>query len=93
MARRLAAEGYALQLAARDPCVHVVTVKPGFVRSRMTDGMDLPPWLTAAPEEVADALATALRRRSDVVYVRPIWRPVMALVRAIPERLFKRMRV
>ena len=73
--------------------VHVVTVKPGFVRSRMTDGMDLPAWLTAAPEEVADALATALRRRSDVVYVRPIWRPVMALVRAIPERLFKRMRV
>ena len=73
--------------------VHVVTVKSGFVRSRMTDGMDLPALLTANPEEVADALAAALRRRRDIVYVRRIWRTIMALVRGVPERLFKRMRV
>ena len=73
--------------------VHVMTIKPGFVRSRMTDGMDLPARLTAAPEEVADALVDALRRRRDVVYVRRIWWPVMVLIRAVPERVFKRMRM
>ena len=71
--------------------VHVVTVKPGFVRTRMTDGMALPSLLTAEPEEVAAAVAEAIRRRRDTVYVRPVWRLVMCAVRAIPERFFKRM--
>ena len=72
--------------------VHVVTVKPGFVRTRMTDGMVLPAWLTANPEEVATAVVKAIRRRRDVVYVRHVWRPIMFVIRAIPERLFKRMK-
>ena len=73
--------------------VHVVTVKPGFVRTRMTAGMRLPAALTATPEEVAGAVARALRARRDVVYVRWIWRPIMLAVRALPERVFKRMKV
>ena len=72
--------------------VHVVTVKPGFVRTRMTDGMVLPARLTANPEEVAMAVVKAIRRRRDVVYVRHVWRPIMFVIRAIPERLFKRMK-
>ena len=71
--------------------VHVVTVKPGYVRTRMTDGMDLPVPLTATPDEVADAVVRAVRQRRDVVYVRPIWRWIMLVVRAIPERIFKRL--
>ena len=57
----------------------------------MTDGMALPSRLTAEPEEVAVAVVEAIRRRRDVVYVRPIWRLIMFVIRAIPERLFKRM--
>ena len=75
-----------------DSGVHVVTVKPGFVRTRMTDGMELPAWLTATPAEVASAVVAAIQRRRDVVYVRRIWRPIMFVIRALPERLFKRMR-
>ena len=71
--------------------VHVVTVKPGFVRTRMTEGMALPSRLTAEPEEVAAAVIDAIRRRRDMVYVRPVWRLIMFAVRALPERLFKRM--
>ena len=71
--------------------VHVVTVKPGFVRTRMTDGMDLPAGLTATPEEVADRVVAAIHRRRDVVCVRRVWGPIMLVLRAIPERLFKRM--
>ena len=72
--------------------VHVMTVKPGFVRTRMTDGVVLPARLTANPEEVATAVVKAIRRRRDVVYVRHVWRPIMFVIRAIPERLFKRMK-
>ena len=71
--------------------VHVVTVKPGFVRTRMTDGMDLPARLTATPEDVAARVVAAIHRRGDVVYVRRVWRPIMLVLRTIPERLFKRM--
>ncbi len=69
--------------------VHVVTVKPGYVRTRMTRGMDLPPRLTAEPDEVARAVVRAIRRRRDVVYVRRVWRVIMLVVRALPERVFK----
>ena len=74
-----------------DRGVHVVTVKPGFVRTRMTDGMDLPDLLTAEPDEVAEAIVRAIRGRRDVVYVRRRWRLLMWVVRAMPERLFKRV--
>ena len=73
--------------------VRVVTIKPGFVRTRMTAGMDLPPLLTAEPDEVAAAVVRAVRRRRDVVYVRRIWRPLMFIVRAVPERVFKRLKL
>jgi NAD(P)-dependent dehydrogenase (short-subunit alcohol dehydrogenase family) len=74
--------------------VRVVTVKPGFVRTRMTAGMALPPLFTAEPGEVARAILTAVESgRGDVIYVRRIWRPAMAVIRALPEALFKRLRL
>ena len=73
--------------------IHVVTVKPGFARTRMTDGMDLPARLTATPDEVAAVVVKAVRQRRDVVYVRRVWRPIMFLLRTIPEYVFKRMRL
>ena len=71
--------------------VHVVTVKPGFVRTRMTAGMALPNSLTASPEAVARAVSRAVRRQRHVVYVKPIWYPIMLLIRHLPERVFKRL--
>lgn len=69
--------------------VHVMTVLPGFVRTKMTAGMDLPPRLTAEPEAVAEAIFNAAAKRRDVIYVKPIWRLVMTVIKAIPERVFK----
>jgi short-subunit dehydrogenase len=73
--------------------IHVVTVLPGFVATRMTDGMDLPKRLTAAPGEVADAIARAVDRKKDVIHVRPIWCLIMLIIRNIPERVFKKMNI
>lgn len=74
--------------------IRVVTVKPGFVRTRMTAAMKLPPLLTAEPEEVGEAIFKAAETgRGDVVYVRGIWRIVMTVISLIPEPIFKRLRL
>lgn len=71
--------------------VHVVTVKPGFVNTAMTEGMDLPPALTAEPEQVGAAIVKACAKRRNVVYTLPVWRLVMMIIRAIPEPIFKKL--
>ena len=76
------------RLASRG--IHVMTVKPGFVRTRMTRGMKLPGPLTASPEVVGQQILTAAMARKDVVYVFPVWRLIMAVIRAVPEAIFKR---
>jgi short-subunit dehydrogenase len=73
--------------------VHVVTVLPGFVATQMTEGMDLPAKLTAEPSEVAEAIARAVERKKNVIYVRQIWRLIMLIIRTIPERIFKGMKI
>lgn len=73
--------------------VHVVTVLPGFVATQMTEGMNLPARLTAQPDEVSTAIARAVEKKQHVIYVRPIWRVIMTIIRNIPERMFKGMRI
>lgn len=70
--------------------VHVVTVKPGFVHTAMTADLDLPAKLTAEPDEVAQAIVKAVEKRHNIIYVRPIWRLIMCIIRAIPEPVFKK---
>ena len=71
--------------------VHVMTVKPGFVATRMTEGMDLPAALTASPERVANDVYRAFDRRRNVVYTMWVWRYIMLIIRSIPEFLFKKL--
>ena len=73
--------------------IHVVTVKPGYVRTKMTEGMRLPGALTASPSEVGYAIWQAVHRGVSVVYVRSIWRLIMAIIRAIPEPVFRKLRL
>jgi hypothetical protein len=70
--------------------VRVITVKPGFVATQMTEGMDLNPRLTAQPDAVAEAIWQAQAKGRDVLYVKPVWALIMAIIRALPERLFKK---
>jgi short-subunit dehydrogenase len=71
--------------------VHVLTVKPGFVDTRMTQDMPLPPLLTATPGQVANAVVKAAARKQDVIYVKWFWRWIMLLIKSIPERIFKKL--
>ncbi|MCK1713755.1 MULTISPECIES: SDR family oxidoreductase [unclassified Bradyrhizobium] len=72
--------------------VHVVTVKPGFVRTKMTEGMKLIGPLTVEPGVVGDAILQAVERKTDVVYVSGKWRLVMLIIKALPEAVFKKLR-
>ena len=73
--------------------VRVITVKPGFVATRMTEGMALPPLLTATPQQVAEDLLRSVEKGRDVVYTRWFWRWIMLAVRMLPECLFKRTKL
>jgi short-subunit dehydrogenase len=70
--------------------IHVVTVKPGFVRTRMTDGMNLPGPITAEPDEVAKAIWRGITKQKNQIYVRPIWALIMFIIRSLPESVFKK---
>lgn len=69
--------------------VHVVTVKPGFVATKMTEHLDLPPLLTGQPQQVAEDVYKAVKKGRDVIYTRWFWRYIMLIIRTIPERIFK----
>lgn len=73
--------------------VHVVTIQPGFVYTKMTESLKLPKMLTAKPEEVADAVYDAVRRRKNVVYVKWFWKYIMMTIKNVPEFMFKKMKL
>lgn len=73
--------------------VHVVTVKPGFVYTKMTEDMKLSPLLTAQPAEVGKAVYDAVQRKKNKVYVRWPWRWIMLIIKSIPEFQFKKMKL
>jgi short-subunit dehydrogenase len=73
--------------------VHVMTVLPGFIATRMTEGMKLPRRLTASPAEVADTVFTSASQRHDIVFVKPVWRLIMSVICKLPESIFKKSRL
>ena len=68
--------------------VNVLTIKPGPVKTSMTAGMKGNEKF-ADPNKVAQQIAKAVDGRRDVLYTPGIWRPIMLVIRAIPERIFK----
>jgi short-subunit dehydrogenase len=72
--------------------VHVVTVKPGFVRTKMTEGMKLIGPLTVEAPVVGDAILAAVENKADVVYVSGRWRLVMLVIKTLPEAIFKKLK-
>jgi short-subunit dehydrogenase len=72
--------------------VRVITIKPGFVDTAMTFGRP-GMFLVASPEAAARRIAAAVLGGADQAYVPRFWRPVMLLIRMIPEKLFKRLRL
>jgi decaprenylphospho-beta-D-erythro-pentofuranosid-2-ulose 2-reductase len=73
--------------------VHVVSVQPGFVYTRMTENLQLPKLLTGKPEDVANTVYNAVKNKSNTVYVKWFWRWIMLIIKFIPEFMFKKMKM
>lgn len=73
--------------------IDVVTVKPGFVRTPMTDGMARDSFLWANPDVVARGIVDAMRKGRSVVYLPFFWRYIMWIIKTIPECVFKKIKL
>ena len=85
-------DAYALGLAERlrGSGAGVMVVRPGHVRTRMTEGRSEPP-LSVAADRVAAAIIAGLRREATVVWVPQAIQPVMLGLRHMPRPLLRRL--
>ena len=72
--------------------VHLCTVKPGVVDTPMTAHIKKGA-LTAKPQAVAADIIKGMEQRRDVIYLPFFWRWIMAIIRCIPEPIFKKMSI
>jgi short-subunit dehydrogenase len=70
--------------------VTVLTVKPGFVDTKMTYGQE-GLFLVASPEKVADRILMAIKKQKNTIYTPSFWRLIMAMIKRIPHFIFKRL--
>jgi len=70
--------------------VHVMTVKPGMVKTDMLRGIQKP-MFAAEPEQAADMILNGIRKRKQTIYTSGIWRWIMLVIRHIPSFIFRRL--
>lgn len=70
--------------------VHVIDIRPGLVDSPMTAHLPKGP-LFATPDRVAGGIVNAVARKRHTVYIPGWWRLIMAIVRSLPDTIFKRL--
>ena len=70
--------------------VKVMIVRPGFVHTKMTTGMDPAPLSTTA-DAVADAIVRGLARGSETVWVPSTLRYLMSVLRHVPRPIFRKL--
>ncbi|MCK5243126.1 SDR family oxidoreductase [bacterium] len=83
-------EGLRNRLAHRG--VHVLTVKPGFVDTPMTQHLKKG-LLFAKPETIATGIRKAVQRKKNSVYLPGFWRWIMLIIRSVPEGIFKKLKM
>ena len=73
--------------------VHVMTVKPGFVATKMTKHLNLPEVLTVSPNYVGKRIFKMQQKRVDQIYVPSYWYFIMGIIKFIPEKIFKKLNI
>jgi short-subunit dehydrogenase len=73
--------------------VAVITIKPGFVDTPMTAALPKGGPLWAKPEQVAAGIVKAIDRSATVVYLPWFWALIMMIIRAVPETIFRRVKL
>jgi decaprenylphospho-beta-D-erythro-pentofuranosid-2-ulose 2-reductase len=70
--------------------LRIVVVRPGFVHTKMTEGLEAAP-LSTDPDTVADAIVAGLGRGSETIWVPAPLRVVMSVLRHVPRPVFRRL--
>lgn len=70
--------------------VHVMTVKPGFVKTDMLRGVKKV-MFAVEPEQAAELILNGLRKRKQTIYVSGIWRWIMLVIQHIPSFIFRKL--
>lgn len=73
--------------------VHVMTVIPGFMDTKMTADIETPKPLTAQPDQAANIIYKAYKKKKNVVYVTFLWWGIMMIIRNVPEFIFKKLKM
>lgn len=76
----------------KDPSMHILDIRPGFVDTPMTSHLKKGP-LFASPKAVAKDIAAAIDKRRGVIYTPWFWRWIMFIIRSIPEFIFKKTNI
>jgi short-subunit dehydrogenase len=71
--------------------VNVLTVKPGFVKTEMVKAAQGATPFAIMPEEAAEDIYKAMRKRKQVIYTASIWRWIMLVIQHVPSVIFRRM--
>lgn len=71
--------------------VHVLTVKPGFMKTEMLKAAQGPTPFAIEPERAAQDIVRAMRKRKQTIYTAPLWRWIMLVIRHIPSFIFRRL--
>ncbi len=70
--------------------VRVMVVRPGFVHTKMTEGMDAAPFSTT-PDKVASLIVDGLATGKEIVWAPPVLRFPFAVFRLLPRALWRRV--
>lgn len=73
--------------------VRILTIKLGLIDTKMVFGGKYPLYLAANPKKTAVKIIRALDKGRESVYIPGVWRIIMLIIRLIPEKIFKRLRV
>jgi decaprenylphospho-beta-D-erythro-pentofuranosid-2-ulose 2-reductase len=78
----------ALRMAMKPHNVHIVTIKPGPIRTPLINNRSMP--LIAEVQDIAPTIVRAIEKKSRTLYVPGIWRLIMSLVKLVPERILEK---
>lgn len=73
--------------------VKVITIKPGFIKSKMTNHLKLSSIISSSPNKVSSLIIKSIQKRKNVLYIKGYWRWIMITIKLIPENIFKLLKL
>ena len=72
--------------------INVYTVKPGFVKTKMTNNMNLNKFLIITPERLAKKIYKCYKKKKYIIYPSLLWRIILFIYKIIPEKIFIKLK-